>query len=177
MNLLGFEFDLVGRFYLGDHENFRSFNRWTVGDNYIVTWLDETAKTDWRVRLHVSNESLIDINQSTYVVVCEQVWYAGYVGRKDESKCSIRARWRLNKRQQNTFQIGHDYQTDCGIEAMLRDGLTPELYICPQPTITLPNGSFLNVALSLEDAIIATYPTPWNHIKTKAAISSRRTDQ
>ncbi|QEG43443.1 hypothetical protein [Roseimaritima ulvae] len=168
MNILGFEFDLIGRFYLGEHENRRLFNRWTVGDNYVVTILDEKVEVDWRVRLEVSNESLIDVNESTYIVFCDQVWYVGYFGRKDQSRCSIRARWGLNRQLRNTFQIEHSYQADCGIDAMLRDGRSPELYICPQPTITRPDGQSLNVSLSLEDAIIANYPTPWNHIKTKA---------
>jgi hypothetical protein len=168
VNLLGFEFNLVGEFYLGERENPRLLYRWTVGDNYIVTLLNEQAKLDWRVRLEVSNEPLIDINHSTYIVFCDQVWYAGYIGRKDKSRCSIRSRWGLNQKQQNTFQIWHGYQTDCGIDAMLRDGLKPKLYICPQPTVTSPGGHALNVALSLEDAIIANYPTPWNHIATKS---------
>jgi hypothetical protein len=172
VNLLGFEFNLVGAFYLGERKNPRTAYRWTMRDNYIATVFTDQTKIDWRVRLEVSNESLIDINHSTYIVFCDQVWYAGYTGRKDKSQCSIRARWQLNKEQQNTFQIWHSYQTDCGIDAMLRDGLKPELYICAQPTVTSPDGYPLNVALSLEDAIIANYPTPWNHIETKAKAKS-----
>jgi hypothetical protein len=172
VNLLGFEFSLAGTFYLGEQENLRLLYRWTVGENYIVTVLNEKAVTDWRVRLEVLNESLIDVNHSTYIVHCDQVWYAGYVGRKVKSQCSIRARWRLNKKQQNTFQINHDYQTDCGIDAMLQDGLKPNLYVCTQPTITRPDGCSLNVALSLEDAIIAKYSAPWNHRKTRARAMS-----
>lgn len=168
MKLLGFQFNSVGTFYLSERENLRLLHRWTVEDNYIVTVLNEKAMIDWRVRLEVSNEPLLDVNHSTYVVACDQIWYAGYVGRKGKTQSSIRARWRLNNKQENTYQIGHDYQTDCGIDAMLRDGRKLKLYVCEQPTITTPDGHSLNVALSLEDAIIANYFVPWNHRKTRA---------